>query len=124
MIENVLTNNIYLVRKIITYKTLELHRMQLPQFTHRKHFPNIQTMLQEGKFDPEVSIEHDDLYARAWQCNYERPIFDAGYNNAAPPTLPEIAVRSDLPTEEMWNTPGTSRERSPDFSPKLMNYVT
>ena len=32
-----------------------------------------------------------------------------------PSNSPEVAVRSDLSTQETWNTSGTSRERSSDF---------
>ena len=51
------------------------------------------------------------MYARAWECDYQRPNFDAEYNIAAP-SKPE-AVQSDLQPDETWNTPGTSGERSP-----------
>ena len=41
-----------------------------------------------GKF------KHDDLYARAWECGNETPIFDTDAHNTAPPDQPEFAVRS------------------------------
>ena len=73
---------------------------------------------QERKFDPEVSIEQDDLYASASEYDYGRPVFDTEYNNAAAPISHELAVRSDWWTEKVWNTPGNPRERSPEyFSP-------
>ena len=66
----------------------------------------------------EVSIKHDDLYAKAWECEYERPIFDAENNNVTLPNSPEIAVQSDLYTKERWNTPGNSRKWSPEVFPQ------
>ena len=117
IIEKVLVKNNCLVRKTGTNKTQVLHRMLLCQFTYQQPRPDEQSTPQEWKLDPEVSIVCVDKYARAWECNYKRPIFDAQYDNTAPPCLPEIVVRSDLPTGEMWNIPGTSEERYPESFP-------
>ena len=35
----------------------------------------------EWQPDPEVIIKHDDLYARAWECEYDKPIFDSDCDN-------------------------------------------
>ena len=64
-----------------------------------------------------MSLKHDDLYARAWECDYEQPIFDAENNNATPPNSTEIPVQSDVATEEMRNTPGTAHECFPENFP-------
>ena len=64
-----------------------------------------------------MSLNHDDLYARAWEYDYEQPIFDAENNNAAQPNPQEIPVQSDFSTEEMRNTPGTTHECSPESFP-------
>ena len=68
IIENVLPNNNYLVRKIGTNKTQILHRMRLRPFTPRQPIPDIPITPREWQPDPEVVIKHDDLYARAWEC--------------------------------------------------------
>ena len=117
VIEKLLPNNVYLVSKVGTNKTQKLHRMRLRQFTPRQCRPVVQITRQEWNSDPEVTNEHADLYARAWECDYERPNFDADCNNTTPPDPPEIAVQFDLPPEEMWNTSRTSRERSPNVFP-------
>ena len=96
IIEKVLPNNIYLVRRIGTNKTLVLHRMRMRQFTPRQPPVDITVKPQEYKSDPEVSLNHDDLYARAWECDYEQPIFDAENDNATPSNLQEIPVQSDF----------------------------
>ena len=88
--------------------------MQLCQLTPQQALPDVQIMPQEWKFDPEVSINHDDLCAGAWECDYERPIFDARYENAAPPNSPDSDMRSYLPTKGTCNTSCTPRERSPE----------
>ena len=82
--------------------------MRLPQFTPRQPPADIKVKPQKNKFDPEVSLNHDELYARSWE--YEQPFFDSENNNAAPPNSQEI--QSDLPTEETRNTPGATHECS------------
>ena len=61
---------------------------------------------------------NDGLYARAWECDYESPIFDAKDDNAFPGNSTETEVRSGMPTDGTWNTPGNSRERSPEIIPQ------
>ena len=116
--EKVLPINIYLVRKIGTNKTQVLHRMPTRQFTSRQPPRDVRITPQERKHDEEVSLKHDDLYARAWECEYEMPIFDAENDNTTPPNSPEIPVWSDLSTEERWNTPETTRELSRAIFPQ------
>ena len=117
IIEKLLPNNNYLVRKIGTNKTQVLHRMRMRQFTPRQPPADITVKLQEYKSDPEVSLNHDDLYARAWECEYEQPIFDAENDNKAPPNQRETPVQSDSSTEEIRNTPGNPHMCSPEIFP-------
>ena len=100
VIEKVLPNNSYLVRKIGTNKTQVLHRMRMRQFTPHQQPADIRVKQQEYKPDPEVSLNHDDLYARAWEYDYEQPIFDAENNNATSPNSRENPVQSDFPTRK------------------------
>ena len=113
LFEKLLPNNNYLVRKIATNKTQVLHRMRMSQFTPRQPPVYIRITPQEYKRDPVVGLKHDDLYARAWECDYEQPIFDAEINNATPPNSTELPVQSDLSTGEMRNTPGTAHQCFP-----------
>ena len=83
IIEKVLPNNNYLVPKIGANKTQVLHRMRMRQLTRRQPPADIRVNSQEYKADPEVSLNHDDLYARAWEYDYEQPLFDAENNNTA-----------------------------------------
>ena len=112
--EKVLPNNNYLVRKIGTNKTQVLHRMRMRQFTSHEPAADIRIKPQEYKPDPEVSLNDDDLYARAWEYDYEQPIFDAENNNAAPHKKQEFPIESDFLTEELRNTPGATHECSPE----------
>ena len=118
IIEKVLPNNIYLVRKSGTNKTQVLHRMRMRQFTPRQPPADIRNTPQEYKPDPDLSLEHDDLYARAWEYDYEQPIFDVENNNTKSTNSHETPVEFDFSTEEMRKTPGTTRECSPENFPK------
>ena len=64
-----------------------------------------------------MSFNHDDLYATAWECDYEQPIFDAESNNAASPNPQEVPVQSVFSTKEMRNIPGNTHECSPEMFP-------
>ena len=94
--EKVLPNNNYLVRKIGTNKTQVLHRLRLRQFTPRQPILDVQTTAQQWKPDPEVIIKHDDVYARAWESQYETPIFDNGQHDPDSNNSPEITIRHNL----------------------------
>ena len=117
IVEKVLPNNNYLVRKIGTDKTQVLHRMRMRQFTPRQPPADIRVNPHEYKPDPEVSINHDDLYARAWEHLYEQPIFDDGNNGETQPDAHKIPIQSDLSTGEMRNTLGTTHECYPEMFP-------
>ena len=108
-----------MVRKIGTKKTKILHRMRLRQFTPRQPIPDIPITPHEWQPDPEVFITHDDLYARAWECEYDEPKFDSDYNNLATPGPPEIPIRSEQAADEMKNTPGIIPGNSPEIIPQL-----
>ena len=89
--------------------------MRMRQFTPRQSSDDIRITPQEWNPDPELSLKHDDLYARAWECEYEKPMFDAENNNATPPNPPEVPLQSDLSTDETRNTTGIAHECSPEI---------
>ena len=101
-----------------------LHRTRMRQFTPRQLPTDIQVKPQEYKSDPQVSLNHDDLYARACEYDYELPIFDAENDNAAPLNPQEILVQSDYSTEEKRNTTGATHECSPEIFLKQTRSVT
>ena len=78
IVEKALPNNNYLVQKLETNETQVLHCMRLQLCTPRQPIPDVQTTSHDWKPDPEVIIKHDDLYARAWEFEYETPNFDNG----------------------------------------------
>ena len=115
IIEKVLPNNNYVVRKIGTNKTQILHRMRLSQFTPLQPIPDTPVTPREWQPDPEVVIKLDDLYARAWECEYDKPMFDGDCDNLVSPNSPEVAVRSGETADETRSTPGTIREDSSEI---------
>ena len=117
-IEKVLLNNNFLVHKIGTNKMQVLHRMRLRQFTNRQPIPDILITPCEWQPDPKIIIKHDDLYARAWECENEKPIFDSNYNNLVTPNSPEITIRSEEAADEMRSTPRSIREHSTENNPQ------
>ena len=70
IIEKMLPYNNYLVQKIGTNKTQVLHRMRISRFAPRQPPPGITVKPQVYRSDPEVSLNHDNLYARAWEYDF------------------------------------------------------
>ena len=118
IIEKVLPNNNYLVRNIGTKKTQILHRMRLRQFTPRQPLADVPVTQREWHRDSEVVITHDDLDARAWECEYDEPIFDSDHSNLAVPSPSQITVHSEQKSDEMRNTPGIIPGNSPEMIPQ------
>ena len=92
--------------------------MRQRQFTTRQPILDTPVTPREWQPDPEVVMTHDDLYARAWECEYDEPIFDSDYNNLALPSPPEIAIRSEQATDETKNTPGIIPGNSSEIFPQ------
>ena len=91
--------------------------MRLRSFTPRQPILDVQATAQEWKPDAEVIIKHDDLYARAWESEYETSIFDNDQQEPHSGNSPEVTVRHDLPNDETCTTPGTIQEDSPEILP-------
>ena len=106
-----------MVRKIGTNKTQILHKMRLRQFKPRKPIPDIPVTPREWQPDPEMIIKHDDLYARAWECEYDKSIFDSDSDNVVSSNSPEVTVRSGEETDATRSTPGTIEEDSSNNLP-------
>ena len=106
-----------LVRKIGTNKTQILHRMRLRQFTPRQFLPDTPVTPREWQPDPVVIIKHDHFYARACECEYDKPIFDSDRDNMVIPNSREVTVRSEQANDETRSTPGTIQKDSSEILP-------
>ena len=93
--------------------------MRLCQFTPHQPIRDIQITPRQWKPDPELILKHDHLSARAWECEYEKPIFDNDYINLLTPNSSEIRVLSvsERAADEMSATSGTIGECSPENCP-------
>ena len=112
-VEKALSNNNYLVRKVGTDNTQILHCMQLRPFRLRGPIPVVLTMSKEWTLDPEFIIKLDDLYDRAWESEFGKPIFDDNEDRPSPPNPCKGAIESDHANAETCITPGTERGKSP-----------
>ena len=92
--------------------------MRLRQFAPRQPLSDIPVTQREWQPDPEVVITHDDLYARAWECEYDEPIFDSDHNNVASPSPPESTIRSEQTADELRSTLGIIPGISPGNNPQ------
>ena len=107
----------YLVRKIGTNKTQNLHRMRLRQFTPRQPIPDTPVTPREWQPHPEVIIKQDDLYARALEWEYNKPIIDSDCDKLVIPNSPEVSVQPEEAPDEIRSTPGTIQEDPSEILP-------
>ena len=105
IIEKALPNNTYLLRTLGNNKAQVFHRRRLRHYTPLQPEPYVQMTPREWKPDTEVVIQHDVLYARAWECEYGKPTIDSDCKDAVTPKLPEITVRSQLAADETSTIP-------------------
>ena len=91
-----LPNNNYLIRKLQTNLTQILHRIRLRRFTSPHKLPDISTPPKDFQQDSEVVIQHDDLYASAWQELYqENPTHPGNSQSPEPKLIPPTPETAD-----------------------------
>ena len=75
VVQKVLPNNSYIVRRLNTNKTQILHRIRLKKFV-----PNVplEDKYKEKKLQPDESIiiPQDDLYTISWEADFEYELFE------------------------------------------------
>ena len=91
--------------------------MRLRQLTPRQPLPDAPVTPSEWQPDPEVIIKHDDLYARTWECEYDKPIFDSDRDNMVILNSLEVSVQPEEAANETRSTPGTLQEDSSGIFP-------
>ena len=92
--------------------------MRLRQFTPCQPLSDIPVTQREWQPDPEVVITHDDLNARAWECDYDEPTFDSDYKNLAPPSPPGSTVLAEQTADDIGSTPGSIPGKFPGNTPQ------
>ena len=79
VVQKVLPNNNYIVRRLNTNKTQILHRIRL-----KKIVPNVplEDKYKEEKLQPDelIIIPQDDLYTISWEADFEYELFEPSRN--------------------------------------------
>ena len=95
------------------------HFIEKSNLTPRQPIPAIQIKPREWKPDPEVILKHDDLYARSWECEYEKSTSDSDYSMPVTPSSLKTTVQREVAADETSTNPGTIREISLEFFPQV-----
>ena len=94
-----LPNNNYLIRKLQTNLTQILHRIRLRPFASSHKLPDISVAPKDFQQDTEVPIQHDDLFAMAWQeLHQEHPTHPANSQPPEPEVIPQAQEPDNDPT--------------------------
>ena len=122
-----LPNNNYSVRKLQTNLTKILHRIRLRPFKSTHKLLDISTPLKDFQQDNEVIIQHDDLYALAWQELYQKDPTHLGNSPSPEPNLippnPETAdetIHPD-PMPEPENISNHPEDQADDLTLDIAN---
>ena len=75
LVEKVLPNNNYIVRKLNTNKTQILHRSRLPKYNPEKP-PEDNYQEAQGQIDDNIVVPQDDLYTIAWEAEFGGHLLD------------------------------------------------
>ena len=75
LVEKVLPNNNYIVRKINTNKTQILHRIRLRKYNPEKP-PEDNHQETQWQIDDNIVVPQDDLYTIAWEAEFGGHLFD------------------------------------------------
>ena len=83
LVEKVLPNNKYIVRKLHTNKTQILHRIRLRKYNHEKP-PEDNYQATRWQIDDNIVVPEDDLYTIAWEAEIGGHLFDIPIINTDP----------------------------------------
>ena len=75
LVEKVLPNNNYILRKLNTNKTQILHRIRLRNYNPEKH-PEDNYQEIQWQVDDNIVVPQDDLYTIAWEAEFGGHLFD------------------------------------------------
>ena len=92
--------------------------MRLLEFTHPHPILDVQITPLEWKPEPKVTIAHNDWYARAWECENEKWIFDDDHDNSPIPNSLDTVVRFELAADETSVITTTIPESIPKIFPE------
>ena len=109
-----LPNNNYLIRKLQTNFTQILHRIRLRPFASSRKLPDITVPPKDYQQDTEVTIQHDDLFAMAWEELYnECPPQPENKQSPEPEITLPTPVTDNAPTHPEPPSPNLAYEPEP-----------
>ena len=109
-----LPNNNYLIRKLQTNFTQILHRIRLRPFASSQKLPDITVPPKDYQQDTEVTIQHDDLFAMAWEELYnECPPQPENKQSPEPEITLPTPVTDNAPTHPEPPSPNLAYEPEP-----------
>ena len=86
--------------------------MRLHSFTPREPTPDVQTTSIQRWHVPEFIIKPDDLYARAWDSDFEKANFESDQDIPRPPNPRAVIVETDQTDSKMYTTPESIQKSS------------
>ena len=109
IIEKVLPNNNYIVRRLGTNKTQLLHRIRLQKFTPQAPLADIFVRETDWQKDDQMPITNDDLYAQSWNTNFGSNPFDVDPAEHSQNTEETEYIPIQVPDDNHPPSPGTSK---------------
>ena len=109
VIEKVLPNDNYIVRRLNTNKTQILHRIRLKKFV-----PNtpLEDKYSKEKLQPddEIVIPQDDLYTISWEADFDYQVFETRRDDNQNNTNTDDVINDNADDDAQRTQPATSRE--------------
>ena len=109
IIEKVLPNNNYIVRRLGTNKTQLLHRIRLRKFTPQAPLADIFVRETDWQKDDQMPITNDDLYAQSWNTNFGSNPFDVDPAEHSQNTEETEYIPIQVPDDNHPPSPGSSK---------------
>ena len=107
--EKVLPNNNYIVRRLGTNKTQQLHRIRLRKFIPQAPLADIFVCESDWQKDDQTPIANDDLYAQSWNTNFGTNPFEDGPSEFSQDTDDTEYAPIQIPDDNHPPSPGPSK---------------
>ena len=130
LVEKVLRNNNYIVRKLNTNKTQILHRIRLRKYNPEKP-PEDNHQETQWQVDDNIVVPQDDLYTIAWEAEFGGHLFDIAITYTDPNAIdfddshtqgPDTVIVPRSFFHDSNN--GQNRETCPIFNPPVPHNLT
>ena len=101
----------YLIQKLQTNLTQILHKIRIRPFASSHKLADISVPPKDFQQDTEVAIQHDDLFAMAWQVLYqEHPTHPESGQPPEPELIPSLTEKDNTNTHPSPSSPDLTHE--------------